>query len=136
MERIQFRYKISDDLNITHIPMKRFLSHQKTKRDLTLYLYNAILKHNMDSSKLVVASAGGTTRCNKQHLQFQNNNHEEADTLMVCLAATAAQRCPDAQLIFFSPDTDVLVLVTSHFPILCKNTTVSVASNEVHVVPF
>jgi len=37
-------------------------------------------------------------------------NHEEADTLMICLAAAASQRCPRARMVFFNPDTDVLVL--------------------------
>ena len=42
-------------------------------------------------------------------MQFEDN-FEEADTLMICLAIAASQHCPDAELAFFTPDTDVMVL--------------------------
>ncbi|KAH3891911.1 hypothetical protein DPMN_016021 [Dreissena polymorpha] len=32
------QYQIADDTSIKHIPMGRFLSHEKTKADLTVYL--------------------------------------------------------------------------------------------------
>ena len=43
--------------------------------------------------------ASGITRCNRG-LEFKDNNHEEADTLMVCLAAKSLQMCPNAELVF------------------------------------
>ena len=39
------QYKIADDTNIKHIPIARFLSHEKTKADLTDYLAKAILDY-------------------------------------------------------------------------------------------
>jgi hypothetical protein len=50
-----------------------------------------------------------------RNLHFEDNNHEEADTLMICLAAKVSQRCPDALLVFFTPDTDVLVLAVVNY---------------------
>ena len=54
---------------------------------------------------------------------------------MICLAAKASQRCPDAQLVFFSPDTDVLVLAVTHYEKLCKKTSISMVSGMVDVEP-
>ena len=88
--------------------MNRFLSHDKTKADLTNYLAAKILEYNSTSHKLVITSSSGHTR-NNENLLFQDNNHEEADTLLIYQAVLASQRNPpDAQMVFFSPDTDVL----------------------------
>ena len=106
--KASIQYQVRDDTNIKHIPMSRFLSHDKTKAD---YLAAKILEY-MGSSKLIITSASGYTRSNKD-LVFEENNHKEADTLLIHQAVLASQQNPpDAQLAFFSPDTDVLVLVT------------------------
>ena len=63
-------------------------------------------------------------------------NHEEADTLMICLVAAASQRCPGARMVFFSPDTDVLVLAIVHYDKLCKNTAISMVSGVVEIAPI
>ena len=87
----------------------------------------------MGTTKLIVTSASGHTRSNKD-LLFEDNNHEEADTLLIHQAALASQRNPpDAQLVFFSPDTDVLVLVTANYDVLLKNTSISVAYGVVQI---
>ena len=69
-------------------------------------------------------------------MHFENNNHEEADTLMICLAAEASQQCPDAQLVFFTPDTDVLVLAVAYYDKLCKRTLLSMVSGTVDIEPI
>ena len=51
--------KIRDDSNIKHIPMSRFLSHDKTNAELTEYLATKTLEYNQGSSKLVIVSAAG-----------------------------------------------------------------------------
>lgn len=51
---------------------------------------------------------------------FQVNNHEEADTLLV----------------FFSPDTDVLVLVIANYDLMLKNTSISMASGNMQIEPI
>ena len=68
-------------------------------------------------------------------MQFEENNHEEADTLMICLAAAASQRCLEARMIFFSPDTDVLVLATAHCDKICRNTAISMVSGILEIGP-
>ena len=126
---------MKDDTNIKHIPMSRFLSHDNTKADLTSYLASKTLEYNMESPKLIITSASGNTRSNKD-LYFETNNHEEADTLLIHQAVLASQRNPShSQLVFFSPDTDVLVLVTANYDMLLKNTSVSMTSGVVHIAP-
>ena len=52
-----------------------------------------------------------------------DSNHEEADILLIYQAVLASQQNPpDAQMVFFSPDTDVLVLVIANYDLMLKNT--------------
>ena len=68
---------------------------------------------------------------------FQDNNHEEADTLMICLGVPATERnSRDAEMTFFSPDTDVLVLFTASCDLLPKNTSISVVSGAQEIKPL
>ena len=121
--------QVRDETNIRHITMSRFLSHQQTKADLTEYLAEKTLDYNKDASKLVITSAAGHTRSNKDVGPFPDNNHEEADTLMICLKISATERnSRDAEITFFSPDTDVLVLIIASCDLLPKNTSISMVS--------
>ncbi|CAM4633278.1 unnamed protein product [Leuciscus chuanchicus] len=73
--------------------MSRFLSHDKTKSDLTEYLAAKTLENNKGSSKLIITSASELTKRNKD-LVVEENNHEEADTLLIHQAGLASQRNP------------------------------------------
>ncbi len=84
------------------------------------------------SPLLVTVAASGHTTSNR-NLHFEENNHEETDTLMICLAVEASKRCPDAQLVFFNPDTVVLVLAVAHYDKLCKRTSISMVSGMVPI---
>ncbi|CAL8379834.1 unnamed protein product [Arctogadus glacialis] len=116
--------------------MSRFLLHDKTKADLTNYLAAKTLEYNSTSKKLIITSSSGHTRSNKD-LVFQDNNHEEADTLFIYQAVLASQRNPpDAKMVFFSPDTDVLVLVIANYDLMLKNTSISMASGVMGIEPI
>ena len=80
------------------------------------------MDYNRGSSKLVIVSAAGRTQSNNDAGPLiPENNHEEADILMVCLGVSAAERNPeDSSLTFFSPDTDVLILVIANYDRLPK----------------
>ena len=69
--------------------MSRFLSHDKTKADLANYLAAKTFEYNSTSHKLVITSSAGKTRSNHGDLFFQDNNHEEADTLLLYQAVLA-----------------------------------------------
>ena len=130
------QYHLADDTNIQHIPLSRFLSHDQTKSDLAMYLAKGTLQHNMHSSKCVIVSASGKTSSNMQ-MQFDDNNHEEAGTLMIHLAIDSSSRNPpDSTITFFSPDTDVFILVLANYHCLVKDTFVSLASGVVEIRPI
>jgi hypothetical protein len=43
---------------------------------------------------------------------------------------------PDAKMVFFSPDTDVLVLVIANYDLMLKNTSISMASGVMGIEPI
>lgn len=95
-----------------------------------------LLEYNSTSHKLVITSSSGHTRSNEDFL-FQDNNHEEGDTLLIYKAVLASQRnLPIAQMVFFSPDTDVLVLVIANYDLMLKNTSISMASRVMGIEPI
>ena len=98
------QYQVRDDTNIKHIPLSRFLSHDKTKADLTNHLAAKTPEYNSTSHKLVITSSSGHTRINKD-LLFQDNNHEEADTLLIYQAVLASLR--NLHRWFSSPQTQM-----------------------------
>ena len=65
---------------------------------------------------------------------FQDNNHEEADTLLIYQAVLASQRNPpDAEMVFFATDTDVLVLVIANYDLMLKNMSIFMASAVIRI---
>ncbi len=130
------QYQVKDDTSIKHITMSRFLSHDQTKADLTDYLAEKTLEYNRDSTKVVVVSASGRTSSNRS-LQFEADNHEEADTLMIKQAIAASQQHKgDVELTIFSPDTDVLVLAIANYHLLPRHTSISMASSVIQIEPI
>ncbi len=85
---------------------------------------------------MFITSASGHTRSNRFMMLFEENNFEEDDTLMICLAAAASQRSPGARMVFFSPDTHVLVFAVAHYNKLCKNIAISMVSGIVETGPI
>ena len=73
--------------------MKRFLSHDKTKADFTDYLAIKVLTSNTDTPKLVITSSSGYTISNGS-TEFEDNNHEEADALMIHHGVLSSRRNP------------------------------------------
>jgi len=55
---------------------------------------------------------------------------------MICLAAAASQHCPEARMVFFSPDTDVLVLAAAHYDMLCNHTAICMVSGTLEIEPI
>ena len=123
------QYHIHDEPRIKHITMKRFLSH-KTNADLADYLAMKVLTYNTDSPKMVTTSSSGYTRSNGS-IEFEDNNHEEADTLMIHHAVLSSRRnSANARIVIFSPDTDVLVLAVANHHLLLRNTSVSMVKES------
>ncbi|KAI4833348.1 hypothetical protein KUCAC02_016256 [Chaenocephalus aceratus] len=84
------QYQVRDDTNIKHIPLSRFLSHDQTKADLTDYLAAKILEIQQGILQADHhVSFWEHYRSNKD-LLFEENNHEEADTLLIHQAVLAS----------------------------------------------
>ena len=70
-------------------------------------------------------------------MAFEENNREEADTLLIHQAVLASTRNPaDAHIMIFSSDTDVLVLAVANYHLLLEQTQVSMVSGVVDVRPI
>ncbi|KAJ8024393.1 hypothetical protein HOLleu_34294 [Holothuria leucospilota] len=96
---------------------------------------NKTLEYNRNSDNVIVVSASGRTSSNRG-VQFESNNHEEADTLMIRLAIGASQQCNgDVELTIFSPNTDVHVLAIANYHLLPGNTYLSMASSVIKFEP-
>ena len=101
------QYQVPDETNIRNTTLSRFLSHDQTKADLTAYLAEKILDYNRDSPKLIITSAAGLTRSNHDVGPFPEYNHEEADTLVICLGLSATERNPEDAHMTFSLQTQM-----------------------------
>ena len=68
---------------------------------------------------------------------FPDNNHEEADTFVIYLGVSATERnSRDEEKTFFSPDTDVLVLIITSYDLLPNNTSISMVSCVQQIKPL
>ena len=100
------------------------------------YLEKKVLTYNTDSPKLAITSSSGCTRSNGS-VEFEDNNREEADTLMIHHAVLSSRRnSANARIVIFSPDTDVLVLAVANHHLLLRNTSVSMVSGVIDVEPI
>ena len=96
------------------------------KADLTEYLAASTLEYNKNSSKVVITSASEHAISNSV-LLFEYNNHQAADTLLIDHAVLASRRHPhDAELVVFSQETGVLVLVIANYELLLRSTFLSI----------
>ncbi|XP_032229946.2 uncharacterized protein LOC5505744 [Nematostella vectensis] len=114
-------YKISDATHIAKIPMKRLLSHVKTKSELTEYLAVKLLEKGKGAGMNVVVAWG--TRCQATHRDMAHleSNHEEADTKLL-LHAVDATSFGATSIEIVSPDTGVFVLSLRRYSLLCEDT--------------
>jgi len=86
------QYQVRDETSIQHITLSRFLSHDQTKASLIEYLTEKTLDYNKDSLKVIITSAASHKRSNRDVHPFPDNNHEEADVLMICLGVSATAK--------------------------------------------
>ena len=85
------RYRITDSTKIQHIPMKKLLSHEGTKDELTMFFSEKIMHIAMKTSQQYVVAW-------RQHVNssfdlfFHASSHEEADTKIIFHAIKAKER--------------------------------------------
>lgn len=114
-------YRITDSTQISKVPMRRLLSHQKTKMELTEYLGAKALEYASRNCRRFVVSWGCKCKATTQDVNHLQSNHEEADTKLILHAIDAAANGA-TQINIHSPDTDVFVLSIRRHPQLSKET--------------
>ena len=100
-------YRITDSTNISKVPMKKLLSHNKTKRELTEYLARKALA--IDRAEIIekrLVAAWGTA-CEAKHKHVV---HLEADTKILLHALDAAAHGA-TEITIHSQDTEVFASV-------------------------
>ena len=114
-------YKITDVTLIAKTPMKRLLSHVKTKSELTQYLARKVSQIGRENRKHVVVAWGSHREATHRSMIHLESTQEKADTKLLLHAVDAT--CSGAICIeIVSPDTDVFVLALRRYPQLCQDT--------------
>ena len=114
------RYKITDSTKIQHVPMKKLLSHEGTKDELTMFFSEKIMHMAMKTGQQYVVAS-------RQHVDSSfdlccyASSHEEADTKIIFHAFKTKERGA-TQLDVYSPDTDVFILLIRRYPQLPMET--------------
>ena len=119
-----FRYKVTNNTNISRTTSKKFLSHVKTKTELTNYLAEKAIANfeNVNGGYAVSYATKCISNLEDFAREMMTHDHEEADTLLLLHAADVSARNPFTELHIYSPDTDVFLLTIHKYPILCANT--------------
>ena len=129
---IVFRFKVTNNTNISGTTPKKFLSHVKIKNELTIYLTEKTITNfeNVNGGYAV----SFTTKCISNLEDFpqemMTHDHEEADTLLLLHAPDVSARNPFTELHIYSPDTDVFLLTIHKYPILCANAAFKTGSGK------
>ena len=113
-------YKITDSTNTSNTTKEKFLSHNQTKAELTVYLSEKVLRH-YDQTKTIVVAAEKNCTPNRLNVDHVKSSHEEADTKSFLHALDASARGA-SMLSIQSPDTVVFVLTIRSFPKLYNKT--------------
>ncbi|MEW8548339.1 MAG: hypothetical protein AB2693_32955 [Candidatus Thiodiazotropha sp.] len=114
-------YQITDTTVVKAIPMKKLLSHTKTKDKLCEYLAHKTIKKFAVSEKVFVVAYNTHVLSNKPGFENLSSSQEEADTKII-LHANHAAKNGSAVIDIHSPDTDVFILALRRVPELAPST--------------
>ncbi|ESO94778.1 hypothetical protein LOTGIDRAFT_161029 [Lottia gigantea] len=104
------RCAIVGTFDISKLTTKRLLSHIETKKQIVTFLAYEASRMLQAEKRLFTISFNGS---NIGTIRFTEYNHEEAGTVMI-LHAVDISRDPSSPIVFFSPNTDVLVISVTH----------------------
>ena len=77
-------YRITDSTHIGKVPMKKLLSHNKTKMELTKYLARKALDHAEIIGKRLVAAWGTSCEATHKNVAHLRSTQEDADFTARC----------------------------------------------------
>ena len=120
---IIFRYKVTSNANISGTTSKKFLSHVRTKNELTIYLAEKAVTNfeNVNGGYAVSCTTKYISNLEDFAQEMMMHDHEEADSLLLLHAADASTRNPLTELHIYSLDTDAFLLTIHKYPILWAN---------------
>ena len=112
----EVRYVVNNHTNVCNISLKQFLSHIETKQELTIYLAKHFVSvmERIGKKYVVTYDQVTKTNINEYPRELLQNDHGEADTLIILHAIEVANRNHFCECIISSPDTDVFLLLI-HF---------------------
>ena len=114
-------YRITDSTKISRVPMKKLLSHTKTKMELTTYLADKAITHfSRQGGRRFVVAHGNECKATHKDVGNLQSNQEKADSKIILHAADATSDGA-MEIQVHSPDTDVFVLALRGYPELCAN---------------
>ncbi|KAG1662216.1 hypothetical protein GQR58_021026 [Nymphon striatum] len=122
-------YHVNDDTEIKSI--KSFLAHIDTKAELTTYLSHNIISHYQGHRQKVLVMHHTTMLSNcplfdivsMPGMSSGRHSLEEGDQRVLLNACDVMHKDPQSFLDVFSVDTDVFVLLTGHYKLIPKSTT-------------
>ena len=114
-------YHITPSTHIARVPMKKLLSHTKTKMELADYLAQKTIEDGVLNGRRVVVAWRSECKGTREDFSLLQSNHEEADTKIISHAVDATSRGA-TDLRISSPDTDVFVLALRRYLSLWRNT--------------
>ena len=126
-------YSVNESTNISGISMTQFLSHEKTKQEVTVFLAKQFIEAYKESKTIYVTSYRNHpvytsftySNCDGEVKQVDDlrMNHDEADTMLVTNAVHFSNQTQrNGILHVWSPDTDVLLLFIYYMPHLPRDT--------------
>jgi len=126
-------YRITDSTHIGKLQMKRLLSHNNTKMELTEYLARKTLEHAETKGKRLVVAWGSECEATHKDVTHLQSTQEEAETKMLLHAVDAAANGATT-ITIHAPDTDVFILSLRRYPELCEETYFVTGSGQRHRV--
>ena len=126
-------YRVTDSTHIAKVPMKRLLSHERTKMELTEYLSAKVIQRSECIGKNVIVAWGCHCQGTRFDVTHLRSNQEEADTKIILHAVDAASRGA-TEITIHSPDTDVFVLSLRRYPQLCSDVRFVTGTGQRHRV--
>ena len=100
--------------------MKRLLSHEKNKMELTEYLSAKIIQKSEQRATSVVVAWGNNCQATHRDVTNLRSSQKEADTKMMLHAVDAASNGA-TQIKIYSPDSDVFILSLRRYAQLCDD---------------
>ena len=87
---------VTDNTRMDNIPLKKFLSRNETKQELTVYLARLLVNYFEENNTNCVVVYDTVCEANIDGFEeaLKENSHEEADTSMVLYALEITKRDP------------------------------------------